>query len=226
MRVNAGTCRWAAALLAICLAASVACGDELLLGRVSHVTDGDTLTLMVDGSRHRVRLFQIDAPEHDQPGSAEARAALSDKVADRYVRVQVSTVDDYGRAVGTVFLGDRDVNRELVREGHAWAYRHYLEDRSLLDEEAAARRAQRGLWSQADPTPPWEWRHANDSTTAARNSSAGSCLIKGNISRGGERIYHMPGDRYYEQTRISTRNGERMFCSPAEAEQAGWRRAR
>lgn len=57
-------------------------------------------------------------------------------------------------------------------------------------------------------------------------AQSGSCNIKGNISTQGERIYHMPGDEYYEETRISASHGERWFCSAEEAEAAGWRRAR
>jgi hypothetical protein len=53
------------------------------------------------------------------------------------------------------------------------------------------------------------------------------CNIKGNISQNtGERIYHVPGQRYYATTRISTRHGERWFCSEEEARRAGWRRSR
>lgn len=53
------------------------------------------------------------------------------------------------------------------------------------------------------------------------------CNIKGNISiTTGERIYHVPGQRYYSATRISPKYGERWFCSEAEARQAGWRKAR
>jgi len=51
------------------------------------------------------------------------------------------------------------------------------------------------------------------------------CRIKGNISTGGERIYHVPGQRYYGATRIDVLKGERWFCSEAEARAAGWRRA-
>ena len=54
----------------------------------------------------------------------------------------------------------------------------------------------------------------------------GECNIKGNVSTQGERIYHMPGDEYYEETRISASHGERWFCSAQEAEAAGWRRAK
>jgi hypothetical protein len=54
----------------------------------------------------------------------------------------------------------------------------------------------------------------------------GECLIKGNVNFSGERIYHMPGDRYYEETVIDARYGERWFCSEGEAIAAGWRRAK
>jgi hypothetical protein len=64
--------------------------------------------------------------------------------------------------------------------------------------------------------------------TAMRASMPGSgCDIKGNVSiETGERIYHVPGQRYYSSTRISPSYGERWFCSETEARQAGWRRAR
>lgn len=54
----------------------------------------------------------------------------------------------------------------------------------------------------------------------------GDCVIKGNISARGERIYHLPGDHYYSKTRIEPAKGERWFCSEAEARAAGWRRTR
>lgn len=53
-----------------------------------------------------------------------------------------------------------------------------------------------------------------------------SCNIKGNISHnGGQRIYHVPGQQYYDDTRITLSKGERWFCSEVEAQAAGWRRA-
>ncbi|MCP1843668.1 hypothetical protein ACVIHI_003413 [Bradyrhizobium sp. USDA 4524] len=52
------------------------------------------------------------------------------------------------------------------------------------------------------------------------------CTIKGNLSAGGERIYHLQGQMYYSQTRINWLRGERWFCSEASALAAGWRRAR
>lgn len=53
-----------------------------------------------------------------------------------------------------------------------------------------------------------------------------ACRIKGNINRDGQRIYHVPGDRWYDHTRVDRLQGERWFCSEAEARAAGWRKAR
>jgi len=61
-------------------------------------------------------------------------------------------------------------------------------------------------------------------STSAKEADA--CNIKGNFNTRGERIYHMPGQKYYAETRISASHGERWFCSEAEARAAGWRRSR
>ena len=63
-------------------------------------------------------------------------------------------------------------------------------------------------------------------TTTATSPSAQNCNIKGNISKSGEKIYHMPGQRYYSKTIINTSAGERWFCSEAEARAAGWRKSK
>ncbi|MEO8223188.1 MAG: thermonuclease family protein [Gammaproteobacteria bacterium] len=54
-------------------------------------------------------------------------------------------------------------------------------------------------------------------------ASGGNCRIKGNISGRGQRIYHLPGSPAYAATLIDVKKGERWFCSPEEAERAGWR---
>ncbi|MFD1944264.1 hypothetical protein [Paradevosia shaoguanensis] len=57
-------------------------------------------------------------------------------------------------------------------------------------------------------------------------AAARECNIKGNVSTKGERIYHMPGQKYYDDTVIQSSHGERWFCSEAEARAAGWRRSK
>jgi hypothetical protein len=62
--------------------------------------------------------------------------------------------------------------------------------------------------------------------TAVSAAGADACNIKGNINTRGERIYHVPGQKYYDETRISASHGERWFCSEEEARAAGWRKSR
>jgi endonuclease YncB( thermonuclease family) len=202
-------------------------GNRVLRGEVVAIADGDTLTLLVDATQYRVRLAQIDAPEQGQPWGNRARQALADKVFRQQVQVEVVDVDRYGRSVGQVWLQQRDINRELVSEGHAWVYRKYLTDRSLLENEASAKAAASGLWAQGEAIAPWQWRHSNQASKTSFTAAAGAdCRIKGNISSKGRKIYHVPGQRYYDQTQISEGRGERWFCSETQARQAGWRRAK
>jgi endonuclease YncB( thermonuclease family) len=137
---------------------------EQSVALVVAVPDGDSLVVVVGGepaaARTRVRLAEIDAPERGQPWNQRSRQALRDKVMDKRVRLEVVDVDRYGRQVAHVWLGERHVNRELVREGHAWVYTQYLRDQSLLDDEAGARRARLGLWSIDEPVEPWRWRRS------------------------------------------------------------------
>jgi endonuclease YncB( thermonuclease family) len=150
-----------ATLIAVCLAFSGGALAAELRGRVVGVTDGDTLTLLVPGPREvRVRLVEIDAPERRQPWGQRSRQALASLVFGRDVRVVSSGFDRYGRVLGRVYAGGRDVNAEMVRQGAAWAYREYLTDSRLVALEREARRARRGLWSlpSGDTVPPWAWR--------------------------------------------------------------------
>ncbi len=75
------------------------------------------------------------------------------------MRVYDQGQDRYGRTVAEVLLPDgRSLNRKLVKAGVAWMYRRYTTDQSLSDLEEEARVARRGLWADAEPVPPWEWR--------------------------------------------------------------------
>ncbi len=58
------------------------------------------------------------------------------------------------------------------------------------------------------------------------NAPSTECVIKGNVSRNGERIYHQPGQEYYRQIDMSKNNERRWFCTPEEAETAGYRKSR
>lgn len=138
----------------LCLAA----GPALSL-RVVGVHDGDTLTGLTEDKRQvKVRLDAIDAPELSQPFGRAAKTALSEKVFGKDVVVTVKETDRYGRTIGHVLLGRRDINLELLEEGLVWHYEHYDHNQRLREAERSARAAKRGLWHDRDPVPPWEWR--------------------------------------------------------------------
>lgn len=156
-----------ATLLALCPPAAWA-GLRPIVGTVIAVADGDTITVLTEaGRRIRVRLFGIDAPEtrhRDRPGQAwgrKAREALKEKVFRAAVQVEPVDIDSYGRLVGVVRIGGRNINAEMVAEGHAWAYRRFLGGpyaSSFLELERAARRKRLGLWREPNPLPPWEFK--------------------------------------------------------------------
>ena len=125
------------------------------------VSDGDTITVLdATNQQHKIRLAEIDAPERGQPWGDRSKQALSALVFGKMVSVQQTDTDRYGRVVARVFGDGQDVNRAMVKDGHAWAYRRYLTDQTLLATEARARGERSGLWSMSDAqtVPPWEWR--------------------------------------------------------------------
>lgn len=131
-----------------------------LSGRIVRVADGDTVSLLDrNNQQHRIRLYGIDAPELDQPHGKAAHEALAVLVAGRRLGVVGAETDDYGRLVGTLYVDGRSINLTLVQQGHAWWYQHFApHERALAAAEQEARRARRGLWSQSNPVPPWDWR--------------------------------------------------------------------
>jgi endonuclease YncB( thermonuclease family) len=97
---------------------------------------------------------------------------LSDLVFGKQVRVEQQDRDRYGRAVGRVYAGGLDVNAEQIRRGMVWVYRKYNRDKSLLALEQEAKNAKRGLWSEPNAIPPWEYRHGGKASPPAGNKSA------------------------------------------------------
>jgi endonuclease YncB( thermonuclease family) len=130
-----------------------------LVGEVVYVSDGDTLELRTpEGGKERIRLAEIDAPEKDQPHGLEAKEALMQRVKGRSIEVEYAKRDRYGRIIGRILLDGRDLNGEMVRDGHAWVYRQYSDFPDLLRLEEEAQAKGIGLWAEPNPIAPWEWR--------------------------------------------------------------------
>jgi len=207
---------------------------------VINVVDGDTIDVLIDGREIRVRYIGIDTPETVDPQrpvecfGREASERNRQLVEGRAVGLEpdVSETDQFGRLLRYVWVDPsagsgqaRMVNATLVEEGYATASAfppdvRYAEEFAAL--EARARAEGRGLWSAcATPEPP------PTADGACDFSGTNEPVIKGNISlRTGEKIYHVPGGEYYDQTVIDEAKGERWFCTEAEAVVAGWRKSK
>jgi endonuclease YncB( thermonuclease family) len=131
-----------------------------LQGKVTRVKDGDTFVMRdSNGELHTIRLHGVDTPESRQQHGRAATQFLSQRINGRVVGVQTSGTDRYGRTIGTVFIGGSNINAELVCAGHGWWYQRYARSsRKLSACELKARQEKLGLWAEADPIAPWEYR--------------------------------------------------------------------
>ena len=143
----------------------LSCHARTIEGRVVGVADGDTVTILdADKVQHKIRLAGIDAPERAQAFGSRSKESLSDLVFSKSVTVETEKKDRYGRDVGKVLVNGVDANLEQVQRGFAWHYKAYereqsaIDGKSYADAEIEAKAARRGLWTDTQPVPPWEFR--------------------------------------------------------------------
>jgi endonuclease YncB( thermonuclease family) len=153
------------ALLVACLAHA-----EVLTGQVVGIADGDTITVLDSGNRqHKIRLAGIDAPEKRQAFGERSRQNLAALVFNRTVTVEWDKLDRYGRTVGKIMVNGIDANQAQVSAGMAWWYEKYRAEQAPTDQRAYAAAEQQarthriGLWRDAAPVAPWDWRKAQRS---------------------------------------------------------------
>lgn len=141
------------------IAASIfAISNIVIAGQVIGISDGDTLTILENNKPIKIRLANIDAPEKRQPFGTISRQSLSDLCFGKNAQYDIQAIDRYRRTVAVVRCAGIEANRAQVELGMAWVYKKYNKDASLPSVEAEARAAQRGLWKDAAPVPPWEFR--------------------------------------------------------------------
>jgi endonuclease YncB( thermonuclease family) len=133
---------------------------ETLVGKVVKVYDGDTLTMMVDGKKEKIRFYGIDAPEHNQPFGIESRDFVRRKVMDKKIKVEVVNTDRYGRKIGKIYYnGSHYLNLESVKGGYSWWYEYFARNEHKFESaEKNARRYRKGLWKDDNPINPYDWR--------------------------------------------------------------------
>jgi len=193
---------------------------------VEEVIDGDTIRVrdLESDKVFRVRYLGIDTPElegsdYESCFSSQAKEKNEDLVLDRKLILEFDKdrYDRFGRTLAYVYtldeLGEKEifVNLELLEEGYA---RFYLDKQNTLWQDELVQAAVGahedflGLWGSCGEAQFDE-----------------KCMVKGNIDRLGQKYYHLPGDKYYSQTRIDLLEEEEWLCTVEEAEAKNFQRA-
>lgn len=186
----------------LCLSTAARGAPHALDVHVVSVADGDSLTVRdSNGVTHGVRLLGIDAPEQGQPYGRQSKDSLVRMTLGEDVRIEWSLRDDYGRLVAKLLAVPADapcqsascprtldVGHAQVLSGMAWHFKRYERDQGVedrhryADAETEARIRKIGLWHDAAPAPPWDWRRG---------------LVNGPVKKSRRDICHAPDSPTY-----------------------------
>ncbi len=166
-------------------------------GKVVSVADGDTITVLQDSKQYKIRLYGVDSPEKKQDFGQKAKQFTSDMVFKQHVKVVAYDIDRYGRTVGMVYIGQKCLNEELIRNGFAWVYKKYCSEsfcNDWLQLERKAREKKLGLWVYDNPIPPWDFR----SGKLTKSNVTG--VYHGNVS---SLVFHAPDCKHFNCKRCT-----------------------
>ncbi len=223
--------------------------------QVVAVVDGDTIKVDYHGKTTSVRLIGVNTPETVDPrkdvecfgeeASQFLRSLLEGKAVRLEPDISQSDRDKYDRLLRYIYLDGEDVSLTIIQNGYGYEYTYNVPYQKQVRYRAAqteAENGKRGLWAdgvctKSEPvaTKPQTPENEPANTSKPQNTapvvtapatSTQHCKIKGNISSSGEKIYHMPGQQFYDKTVIDTSKGERWFCTEQEAVNAGWRKSK
>ena len=128
--------------------------------KVIGIKDGDTVSILVEGTEKTVRLAHIDCPEKKQPFGNKAKEAISELCFGKFVTlVGDGTTDRNGRSIAELILPNGvNVNKTLLRMGLAWHFKKYSNNAEYAQLENLARKNRVGLWQDQNAIAPWLWR--------------------------------------------------------------------
>jgi len=216
---------------------------------VTSVVDGDTIKVRINGTTFRVRVLGIDTPGlatkdcYAQKAASKMQSLVQSKSVALRLDSRQPEHDQYGRLLRHVILANGSYAAyALLKGGFGKEYvprGDYAGRATFLKAQAYAKANKLGVWSAGcavpKPTSPAPFVNPPKPTApkptapkppVAPPPTSNTCDIKGNISSSGEKIYHVPGQRFYDETVITLSKGERWFCSESAAVAAGWRKAK
>ena len=144
-------------------------------GKVVHVSEGDTITVLKEGKEIEVRLYGINSPERTQWYGNNAKSFTSAQVMRKTVKVREIDVDRYGWVVGVVTVGDLVLNKFLLEQGYAWLHDRYCKKPFCFPwakAEHEAKKAKRGLWKNPKSIPPWEYKKGKRGKSSGTRTTA------------------------------------------------------
>lgn len=212
---------------------------------LQEVIDGDTIRIKYNGSSEKVRLLLVDTPETnhetlgEQPYGPEAKEFTKQLLAGQktvHLEFDVSYRDKYKRLLAYVYTTDGiSVQEQLLENGLARVAYIYDPNTKHVDWfksiQKTAQKSALGIWSVEDYVTNrgydkevyYEATKEKTGTVNVQQEPANEttpsddCEIKGNINAKGNKIYHMPGQKNYDNT-----VAEEMFCTAEDAEAAGF----
>ena len=123
------------------------------------IYDGDTFPFIKDTTKHKIRLYGIDAPEKKQFYGDSSTTALVNLIDGKPITVHVVDTDKYGREIGKIYQDTIYVNNKMVATGNAWWYYYFAKaDVDLKESHKSARDRKIGLWRYPNPQNPYEYR--------------------------------------------------------------------
>ena len=130
-----------------------------LKGKVIKVSDGDTIMILTEEKRPvRIRLDKIDAPEKKQAFGYQSKKYLSSLIFRKDIIVKYKKIDRYGRVLGIIYYDGQDINLLMIKSGMAHHYRHFDKTLEYMIAEKEARENRVGLWQDANPIEPYQFR--------------------------------------------------------------------
>ena len=172
---------------------SISHTQSSIQGKVVGVADGDTITVLQNSKQYKIRLHGVDTPEKKQNFGMKAKKFTSNMVFQKKVKIVSYGTGKYGRTIGIVYIGQKCLNEELVKNGFAWVYKKYCSEpfcNDWLQLEKEARENKLGLWIDDDPVPPWKYRHGTNKKRPTNYSGP----YHGNVS---SHIFHAPWCKHF-----------------------------